>query len=97
MPPANPLPRIASRAKTTLELLLITSAVADRGFNCTVPPVIVSAPAKLGERPSVCVAMAALFAITAVPVVFATVKVVVELIALIYQPNPAVSPVPLIG
>jgi hypothetical protein len=30
-------------------------------------------------------------------VVLATVKVVAELIALIYQPSPAVRPVPLIG
>ena len=88
---------MASSAKVSAEESLMVLAEAEVALAMTVPPVIVNAPAKLGLRPSVWVAAAAFNVRAAVPVVFATVKVVAELIALIYQPAPAARAVPVIG
>ena len=88
---------MASSAKVSAEELLRVLAEAVVALAMTVPPVIVNAPAKLGLRPSVWVATAALFAIAPVLVVLATVKVVAEAIVATYQPAPAERPVPLIG
>ena len=88
---------MASSAKVSADESLRVLAEAVVALAMTVPPVIVSAPAKLGLRPSVCVAAAAFNTRAVVPVVFATVKVVAELIALIYQPAPAARAVPVIG
>ena len=88
---------MASTAKVSAEESLIVLAEAVVALAMTVPPVIVRAPAKLGLRPSVCVAIAALLAIAAVPVVLATVKAVPDVIVATYHPALAKSPVPLIG
>ncbi len=75
---------------------MITSAPAVVAFSATLPPVMVSAPAKFDATVGVCVPTAALLASAATLVVLATVNVVAELIWLMYQPAFAASPTPLI-
>ena len=77
---------MVSAAKVNAEESLIVLAVAEVALAMTVPPVIVSAPAKLGLRPGVTVApLATPPAASVLPVVLVSVMVVRPEIALMYQ------------
>ena len=87
MPAAKPLLRIASTAKATFVRPLSTEeAVVVSAFNCTVPPVMVSGPAKLGLKAGVMVVAAGMApTATVFAVVLERVTTVPLVIALMYQ------------